>query len=79
MHKLKLSALIAVLAIFPGTAFAYIGPGAGAGAIAVVLGVLGALAMAFLALLWYPIKRIRRKRKLAKDAQADDNGSSGSK
>lgn len=37
---------------------AYIGPGIGAGAIALVLGVLTAIGMAFVAILWYPLKRL---------------------
>ena len=44
-------------------AFAYIGPGAGAGTIAVVLGVLASIFLAFVAILWYPIKRLLKKRK----------------
>lgn len=43
-------------------ASAYVGPGAGAGTIAVVLGILAAVAMAFFGLLWYPIKRMLKKR-----------------
>ena len=54
----------------PGLAEAYIGPGAGAGTIAVVLGVIAAVIMAFLGLLWYPIKRLLRGRKSAKAAAA---------
>ena len=47
---------------------AYIGPGMGAGAIASVLGVLGAILLAIFGLLYYPIKRILKKRKVAKQA-----------
>ena len=42
-------------------AAAYIGPGVGAGVIAVVLGILGAAVMALLAVLWFPIKRLLRR------------------
>ncbi|MGC9371509.1 MAG: hypothetical protein ACP5DX_18410 [Paracoccaceae bacterium] len=38
-------------------AAAYIGPGAGLGAIAVVLGVIGSVLLAGVALVWYPVKR----------------------
>ncbi|MGF1500872.1 MAG: hypothetical protein ACFBSD_03570 [Paracoccaceae bacterium] len=57
-------------------AAAYIGPGVGAGAIAVVLGVIGAIAMAFVAILWYPIKRLIRGKKAPAKAEgrADDDG-----
>lgn len=53
-----------ILAAFP--AEAYIGPGAGAGTVAVVLGVLASIVMAFLAVLWYPVKRLLRNRRKAR-------------
>ncbi|MGB0749340.1 MAG: hypothetical protein ACPGO3_11390 [Magnetospiraceae bacterium] len=51
------------LALIALPAQAYVGPGLGAGTIAVVLGVLGAVVMAFFALLWYPLKRMWNKGK----------------
>lgn len=52
-------------------ASAYIGPGVGAGAIAVVLGVIGSILMAVVAILWFPVKRILKRRKsVAGSAQA---------
>lgn len=47
----------------PHAAEAYIGPGAGAGTIAVVLGILASILMAFVAIVWYPLKRLARGRK----------------
>lgn len=44
-------------------AHAYIGPGMGAGAIATALGVLGAIFLAILAVIYYPIKRLIKGRK----------------
>jgi uncharacterized membrane protein YhiD involved in acid resistance len=44
-------------------AHAYIGPGVGAGAIAVVLGVIGSIFIAIVAILWFPFKRMLKKRK----------------
>ncbi|RVU34282.1 hypothetical protein EOI86_23225 [Hwanghaeella grinnelliae] len=64
--------LIALVALTPAPAWAYIGPGAGAGTIAVVLGILASIVMAFFAILWYPVKRIMKKRKAAKQAVATD-------
>ena len=59
MRKLTIACLAAAFAATPALpAFAYIGPGAGAGAIAVVLGILASIVMAFFAILWYPIKRL---------------------
>ncbi len=58
-------------------AYAYIGPGAGAGTVAAVLGILASVIMAFFAILWYPAKRFLKKRKPAgpdPDALATDAG-----
>jgi preprotein translocase subunit SecF len=56
--------LLAVSLVAAATpAAAYIGPGAGAGTIAVVLGVLASIVMAFIALLWYPMKRLLKSKK----------------
>lgn len=60
---LSLMAAAAAAIFAAGPAAAYIGPGAGAGTIAVVLGVLAAIVMAFFAILWYPLKRLLKNRK----------------
>ena len=41
---------------------AYLGPGAGAGVITVVLGLLGSIILAIAGIVWYPLKRIFKKR-----------------
>jgi len=64
-----LSALPLLAAAMPATA--YIGPGAGAGTIAVVLGVLASIVMAFIALLWYPIKRLLKSKKQSANLSAE--------
>ena len=61
MVRLLLACFILVSSVSP--AFAYIGPGLGAGTIAVVLGVIASLFLALFAILWYPVKRIIKKRK----------------
>jgi len=65
MSEMKRLALFAALAalIVPTQAAAYIGPGMGAGAIAVVLGVLGSIFMAIVAVVYYPIKRLLKSRR----------------
>jgi hypothetical protein len=78
MHRLSLPGFLSPPALTPGVmvfliapaAEAYIGPGLGAGAIAVVLGIIGAIIMAFIAILWYPLKRLLRKRGAAARAAA---------
>lgn len=47
-------------------ALAYVGPGLGAGAIGAVLGVLGAILLGAFAMIYYPIKRARRRRREAR-------------
>lgn len=42
-------------------AFAYVGPGLGAGALAAVLGVAGGILMLVVGVVWYPLKRVIRK------------------
>jgi hypothetical protein len=49
---------------------AYIGPGASAGAIAVVLGIIASIFLAFVAILWYPFKRLYKNWK-AKSKKPD--------
>ena len=69
--------LLAQLIFVALPAHAYIGPGAGAGTIAVVLGILASIVMAFFAILWYPLKRLIKKRKAAGKVDDDASGSSG--
>lgn len=69
-----LAAPIAMAAI---PAQAYIGPGVGAGTIAVVLAILVAIFLAFFAVLWFPAKRLIKKRRAAIAARADDDGAKG--
>ncbi|WP_254428790.1 MULTISPECIES: hypothetical protein [unclassified Ruegeria] len=55
-----------------GTAQAYVGPGLGLGTIAVVLGVIGSIFLAIFAIIWYPAKRILRKRRAAGSESESD-------
>lgn len=67
-----------VLVAFP--AQAYIGPAAGAGTIAVVLGILASIVMAFFAILWYPVKRLLKKWKATRQDElaTKSEGTAGS-
>ena len=42
---------------------AYIGPGLSGGVISVILGVLASIGLALMAVVWYPIKRMLKKKK----------------
>ena len=64
MIRLVLLATVALLTS-AGTAHAYVGPGVGAGTVAVVLGILGSLVLWLFAVVWYPFKRMLRRRRSA--------------
>lgn len=65
MHKLKIIWCVLLTTLVAIPAHAYIGPGAGAGVIATVLGVISSIFLALIALIWYPIKRLFKKFKIA--------------
>ena len=51
-------------------AYAYIGPGAGLSALGTILALLGVVLLLLVGFLWYPIKRLRRRRTEAKRAES---------
>ncbi|MEO8722861.1 MAG: hypothetical protein ABI395_04960 [Sphingobium sp.] len=53
--------LALALLLTPAPALAYIGPGVGVGLISAVIGVLGSIFLGLFAIIWYPIKRLRKK------------------
>ena len=61
-NKLIITCVIFITCI-PQEAFAYIGPGTGISAIGSVLALLAGIIVAFLGILWYPIKRLFGKKK----------------
>ena len=63
--KLKLH-LFAFLMISSVSADAYIGPGLGLGTIGAVLGILAAIVLAIIGIVWYPLKRMIKKRRAQK-------------
>ena len=69
MFKLILSLIIFCLITTPS--FAYLGPGIGGGAIAATVGIIVAIFAALFGLIWFPIKRLLRKRKEKKEQQQD--------
>lgn len=62
MRKLSLM-IVPLLLLTPSQAEAYIDPGVGTGTIAVVLVVAVAIVLAFIAILWYPVKSLIKGRK----------------
>ncbi len=53
---------------------AYVGPGVGLGAIALVAGMIGSLGLWFLAILWYPFRRMLHRRREAIKRSVDPSG-----
>lgn len=61
---MKLCSLVSVMVIaYAQTAYAYIGPGVGLGAIAGTLAILLGLLLLFGAIIWFPLKRRFKKNK----------------
>lgn len=55
----------AVFALWATPAFAYIGPGAGLAAIGAVLALILGMIAAVFGFVWYPVKRLLRKKRAA--------------
>ena len=58
----RLTAIVALCTV-ASPAAAYIGPGLGVGAIATVLGVFGSIFLLIVAVFYYPLKRVLKRRK----------------
>jgi hypothetical protein len=65
MHKLTLT--IFLFFFITTSSNAYLGPGVGGGVIAATLGVVIAIFAAIFGLIWFPIKRLIKKRKEIKE------------
>ncbi|MFP4268009.1 MAG: hypothetical protein ACLFNZ_10320 [Spirochaetaceae bacterium] len=62
--------------------YAYVGPGLGTGALAVIVGVIVSIFLAIFAIVWYPLKRLLglgKNKKQAEEPQSRDaaGGSEG--
>jgi hypothetical protein len=58
----RLLPLLAAVLALPHPALAYVGPGAGLSAIGSLLALLAAVALALVGFVWYPAKRLLRRR-----------------
>lgn len=75
MHLLPLFKIVFMVLLLsaPQIAEAYIGPGAGIGAIGTVLALIGAILIAILSLIWYPIKLLLVKNKNKRKTDQDSD------
>lgn len=71
---------VPTLVLAPGLSHAYVGPGAGLSAIGSVLALVGALLLLIVGFVWYPIKRLlKRRRENPSAVESRDESSSNSK
>ncbi|HSK41345.1 MAG TPA: hypothetical protein VK943_16390 [Arenibaculum sp.] len=63
-------ALVALPVLTATPAYAYIGPGAGLTAIGTALALVSALFLAMVGFVWYPVRRLLRKRRATAAAAA---------
>jgi hypothetical protein len=57
-----LAAASSAFFIVPATSFAYVGPGTGLSAIGTILALVAAVGLALVGFVWYPLKRLLRKK-----------------
>ena len=62
----KFQLLLVIFTLLPTPAFAYIGPGAGLGAIATFIAIVLGVILLIVGFVWYPLKRILNKRRKTK-------------
>ena len=65
MYKLIFSSII--FCLISTSSFAYLGPGVGGGIIASTIGIIFAIFAIIFGLIWFPIKRLIKKRKIKKE------------
>ena len=64
LHAVAAIGLIALVGVLmPSEAQAYVGPGAGITAIGSLIALIAGLLFAIVGFVWFPIKRLRRRRK----------------
>lgn len=56
---------LVLLLVSNGPAMAYVGPGLGLATIGAILGGIGAVLLAILGLVWYPVKSMMKKKRKA--------------
>jgi hypothetical protein len=71
----ELVAALIILVLAPSVAHAYVGPGAGITAIGSLIALVGAVLLATVGFMWFPIKRMMRAR--AAKARAPTESSAG--
>ena len=71
LRNLAIAASIACGCASP--ALAYVGPGAGLGALGTLAALVGAVLLLIVGFVWYPVKRMLRRRKSTETETGTDN------
>lgn len=66
---LKLIYISLIICVISTSSFAYLGPGVGGGVIVAIIGIIVAIFAALFGLIWFPVKRLLKKRKEEKEQQ----------
>ena len=69
--RFLLLAALGLAVTLSDTAFAYIGPGGGLSAFGTAIALIGGILLAIVGFVWYPVKRMLRKKKPAPEAKSD--------
>ncbi|WP_157019493.1 hypothetical protein [Mesorhizobium xinjiangense] len=72
MKKIAIFVLFVVTVGAPGTAFAYVGPGAGLSLLGALWALVAAIATALIFVLAWPIRRMMRRRRAQSSTRATD-------
>lgn len=64
-----LKIIVISILLVPQIVHAYVGPGAGLGAIGTVLALFGAIFLGIIGFIWYPVKRLLGLRKRSREQQ----------
>lgn len=63
-HRIRAIGIgLLVIGLLPSPVFAYVGPGAGISIVGSIVGVLAAIFLAIVGFVWYPIRRLLKRRK----------------
>jgi membrane protein implicated in regulation of membrane protease activity len=69
---LRITALL-LLALIAGPATAYVGPGAGISVLGSLLGILATIFVAIGAILFWPVRKMMKRRKAKKETEVSGN------
>ena len=71
--------ILIVLTFTTMSAHAYVGPGLGLGAVGALLGAIAAIFLGVAGLVWYPVKRLLKKRKATRNSVEESNADGSEK